>query len=145
MPHSLETRRWAIVARSPAPRKARSSRALERIWKQSGDAFDPKIVQALRSGFDRFPVDLQSVPVPVKADQRFELIAVQRFDGDVQPVLGIDSMFWRDRVVDEFGPAVFLEGVENCGLVERRNSEALHHLAVVAKLAMRGVPDGLPG
>lgn len=71
-----------------------------------------------------------------------QLISVEGLDRALQPAFGILSGVLRQRIIDRFRPAIFLERRQDSFLVRCRRSESLHHFAAEAEFATIGVPFG---
>jgi hypothetical protein len=85
-------------------------------------------------------MDLQPIAVAAEADKRGDLVPVEGFDCDSEAVFGVDFVFRREGVVEEFGPAFFLEGGEDEFLVGGGDAVAFDDLAGVAEFAVEGIP-----
>ena len=87
-------------------------------------------------------MDALSVAIAAEPDQPGDLVAIEGLDGHLETVLWIDFVNRREGVVDEFGPAFFLESDENDFLIGSWDAVALDNLAAVTQFTPGWIPFG---
>ena len=98
------------------------------------------MINRSRACDNELPANALTSTVPHKANEAVLLIAIEVLDRVVQPLLRIQLLRWRQRIVNAYGPILFLERHENSLLIWRRQLELLYDLVTHPKFVPIAIP-----